>query len=127
MVKVATVKYYAQLLFEGFLNSFSQIYFSNGKLLAALLILVTFFDLGASFAGLIAILTNQITALVFHFDHKNIREGTYSYNAAMVGVAIGIFYQFNLSLLVLLVIASVLTFFITIWFFNQLAAKDCLF
>jgi len=122
-LKAATLKYYAQLLFEGLLNSFSQIYFSNGKLLAALLILVTFFDFGAGLAGIIAVFCTQITALVFHFDHKNIREGTYSYNSAMVGVAVGVFYQFNLSLLVLLIITSVLTFFLTIWFFNQLAVK----
>lgn len=122
-MNTASLKYYAQLLFEGLLNSFSQIYFSNGKLLAILLILVTFFDVGGGFAGILAVLVTQLTALLFNFDHKNIREGTYSYNAAMVGVAIGIFYQFNLSLLVLLIIASVLTFFITIWFLNQLAVK----
>ncbi|HRP59174.1 MAG TPA: urea transporter, partial [Vicingus sp.] len=122
-MNTASLKYYAQLLFEGLLNSFSQIYFSNGKLLAIILILVTFFDVGGGLAGVLAVLVTQLTALLFNFDHKNIREGTYSYNAAMVGVAIGIFYQFNLSLLVLLIIASVLTFFITIWFLNQLAVK----
>jgi urea transporter/murein DD-endopeptidase MepM/ murein hydrolase activator NlpD len=116
-------KYYALLFGEGFLNSYSQIYFSNGKLLSASLIFVTLFDLGGGIGGLLAVLVTQLTALLFHFDHKNIREGTYSYNSVMVGVAIGIFYQFNLSLFILILISSILTFFITVWFFNRLAAK----
>lgn len=122
-MNLVTAKYYTQLLWEGLLNSFSQIYFSNGKMLAILLVVVTFFDVGGGLAGVLAILATQLTALLFNFDHKNIREGTYSYNSAMVGVAIGIFYQFNFSLIVLLVISSILTFLFTVWFLNHFAAK----
>lgn len=118
-----TLKYYFKLLFEGLLNSFAQIYFSNNKIFAAILLLVTFFDFGGGIAAILAVLISQTTALFFNFDHKNIRNGTYTYNSAMVGVAIGIFYQFNASLLILIVITSILTFFLTIWFFNQLAVK----
>ena len=118
-----TIKYYTKLILEGILNSFSQVYFSNSKLLAAILLLVSFFDLGAGIAAILSILTCQLTALLFNFDHKNIREGTYTYNSAMVGVAIGIFYQFNFSLIILLVLTAILTFFLTVWFMNHLATK----
>ncbi|MBI2281608.1 MAG: urea transporter [Bacteroidetes bacterium] len=122
-MNTTTLKYYFKLLFEGLLNSFTQIYFSNNKIFAVILLLVTFFDFGGGFAAILAVLISQTTALFFNFDHKNIRNGTYTYNSAMVGVAIGIFYQFNASLLILIVITSILTFFLTIWFFNQLAVK----
>lgn len=122
-MNLLTIKYYAKLIFEGILNSFSQVYFSNSKLLGLLLLVVSFFDLGAGIAAILSIFVCQLTALLFNFDHKNIREGTYSYNSAMVGVAIGIFYQFNFSLIILLALIAVLTFFITVWFMNHLGAK----
>ncbi len=122
-MNLLTIKYYAKLIFEGILNSFSQVYFSNSKLLGVILLVVSFFDLGAGIAAILSIFVCQLTALLFNFDHKNIREGTYSYNSAMVGVAIGIFYQFNFSLIILLALIAVLTFFITVWFMNHLGAK----
>jgi urea transporter/murein DD-endopeptidase MepM/ murein hydrolase activator NlpD len=118
-----TVKYYLKLFLEGFLNSYAQVYFSTGKLLAVLLILVTFFDVGAGLSGVIAVVITQLSALSFHFDHKNIREGTYSYNSAMIGVALGILYQLNFSLIIFITVASILTFLLTVWFMNQLAVK----
>ncbi|MDD4747697.1 MAG: urea transporter [Salinivirgaceae bacterium] len=115
--------YYSKLIFEGILNSYTQIYFSKNKALAFALIIVSFFDLSAGLSGLLAILITQLTAILFNFNHHFIRDGSYSYNTAMVGIGIGIFYTFNISLLVLLIIASILTFFLTIWFSTHLAQK----
>ncbi|MGE0561936.1 MAG: urea transporter [Flavobacteriales bacterium] len=122
-MNLLAIKYYIKLILEGILNSFSQVYFSNSKLLGTILIIVSFFDFGAGIAAILSILVCQLTALVFNFDHKNIKEGTYTYNSAMVGVAIGIFYQFNFSLIILLILTAILTFFLTVWFMNHLAAK----
>ena len=116
-------KYYAKLVFEGILNSYTQIYFSKNKILAIILLLVSFFDLSAGLSGLLAILISQWTAILFNFNHHFIRDGAYTYNSAMVGVGIGIFYTFNASLFFLLVIASILTFFLTIWFSTRLTQK----
>lgn len=116
-------KYTIKLILEGVLNSYSQIFFSNSYLLAALLLTVSFFDFGAGISGIIAILISQITALLFNFSHEYIRNGAYSYNALMVGMAIGIFYEFNTSYLILLIVASILTFFVTIWFLTSLGNK----
>ena len=88
------------------------------------MLLVSFFDLGAGLSGVIAVLIGQITAHLFNYPHAPIRDGSYSYNALMVGIAIGIFYQFNFSFFILLLITSTLTFFITIWFATGLARKS---
>lgn len=116
-------KYHIKLSWEGLINSYSQIFFSNSKVLAYLLLIVSFFDIGAGLSGIIAIAIGQITALLFNFSHELIRNGTYTYNALMVGMAIGIFYDFNLSFFVLLIVASILSFFITIWFSTSLGRK----
>jgi len=115
--------YYIKLTWEGLINSYSQVFFSDSKFLAYLLLIVSFFDIGAGISGVIAVMIGQITALLFNFTHKLIKNGTYTYNALMVGMAIGIFYDFNLSFLILLIVASILTFFITIWFLTSLANK----
>lgn len=88
-----------------------------------LLLVISFFDIGAGISGVVAIAIGQITALFFNFSHELIRNGTYTYNALMVGMSIGIFYDFNGSFLILLIVASILTFFITIWFSISLGNK----
>ncbi|MDD4747235.1 MAG: hypothetical protein PHW19_08130, partial [Salinivirgaceae bacterium] len=53
--------YYSKLIFEGILNSYTQIYFSKNKALAFALIIVSFSDLSAGLSGLLAILITQLT------------------------------------------------------------------
>jgi urea transporter/murein DD-endopeptidase MepM/ murein hydrolase activator NlpD len=104
----------------GILNSYSQIFFSNNRLLALLLLMVTFFDLGAGMAGILSVIIVQLLALFFRFDETAIKNGIYAFNALMVGVAMGVFYEFNFSFFLLLIVTSLLTFFLTIWFYRTL-------
>lgn len=108
---------------SGILNSYAQIFFSNNKLFASILLIVTFFDFGAGASGLISIVVAQVAASLFNFNKQFIRDGSYTYNSLLVGLAIGIFYQFNLSLFLLLIIASLLTLFVTLWMLDTLAKK----
>lgn len=101
---------------NGLLNSYSQIFFSNSKVLAGLLILISFFDIGAGLSGVISILICQITATLFNFNSAYIEDGSYTYNSLMVGIALGAMYELNVSSFILLSIISVLTLFLTIWF-----------
>jgi urea transporter len=105
------------------LNSYAQIFFSNSKVFAIVLLCISFFDLGAGLSGVIAVFIGQITALLFNFNKELIKDGTYTYNSVLVGIAIGVFYQFNFSFLVLLFISSILVFLLTIWFSSSLGRK----
>lgn len=118
-----SVKYYLRNSLEGIINSYSQVFFSNNRLFGLLLLIITFFDLGAGFAGLLSVLLVQIIAYFFNFNHGLIKDGSYTYNALMVGLALGAFYQFNWSLLFLIVALSLLTLMLTIWFSNSLGRK----
>ncbi len=112
-----------KLFSTGLLNSYSQIFFSNNKVFASILLTITFFDIGAGLSGIISVLIGQITALLFNFNRELIRDGTYTYNSVLVGIALGMFYEFNLSFFILIVITSVFVFFITIWFLVSFSKK----
>lgn len=100
---------------DGFLNSYSQIFFSNNKLFAIALILISFFDVGAGISGIISIVTAQVTILMFNFNREYLKTGGYTYNVLMVGIALGIIYEFSISSVIILVIISILTLLLTIW------------
>ncbi len=108
---------------NGLINSYSQIFFSNNKVFAILLILISFFDIGAGISGVLSILICQVTAVLFNFNRELIKDGSYTYNTLMVGIALGIFYDFNTSFFILLVITSILTLFLSIWFIITLSKK----
>jgi len=99
---------------EGFLNSYAQIFFSQNKVFALVLLFVSFFDFGAGLSGVIALIFAQLASTIFNFNKFLIRDGKYTYNSLLVGLVIGIFYDFNLSLLILILISSLLTLFISV-------------
>ena len=103
-------------ILEGVLNSYAQIFFSENKIFAVLLLIVSFFDVVAGFSGLISILTAHICALVLGFDRIKIRKGLYGFNALLVGLGIGVYYEPTALLFLILVISAILTFILTIVF-----------
>ncbi len=119
----ALIRYYLETSWAGLLNSYAQVFFSKNKIFALILLLVSFFDLGAGLSGVIAILIGQITAYLFNFNHESIRDGAYTYNSLAVGIAIGLFYEFNVSFFMVLFVASLLTFFLTLWFTSSLGKR----
>ncbi|MFM1874897.1 MAG: hypothetical protein RL266_634 [Bacteroidota bacterium] len=114
-------KYTTRLIWEGLLHSYSQIFFSLDKVFAIVLLLCSFIDpyvgISAIVAGLIAILT----AYFLGFDHKNIREGMYSFNSVMVGMVMAVYYDMNLPFVLLLVLMSIFTLFFTLAINAQLS------
>ena len=92
-------------------------------MLGFLLLAVSFIDLGAGISGVLSILICIITAQLFNFNQAHFKDGSYTYNPLMVGLALGVFYELNTSLLVLLIIVSILTLFITIWFAGILSSR----
>ncbi len=121
--KTISLKNRFALYTEGLINSFSQVFFSNNRWFAFIIILVTFLDFGAGISGIIAVITGQILARFFNFNLELIRDGTYTYNSLTVGIALGIFYEFNLSYFILLVIVSALTFFVSVWYVSSLGKR----
>ncbi|MFN8155106.1 MAG: urea transporter [Bacteroidia bacterium] len=118
------IKEYLRLMSEGVLNSYAQVFFSQNRYFGFFLMLVTFFSFTAGLSGLAAIIIVQAMAWFFNFSRDLVRDGTYTYNAMLTGVAVGSFYQLNISFLVLLVASSVLAFLFTLWYLNALGKKN---
>ena len=109
-----TPKYTWKLIWEGLLHSYSQIFFSFDKVFAVILLLCSFID---PFVGVSAILAGVVAILGAYFlgyDHKNIREGMYSFNSVMVGMVMAVYYDMNMPFILMLALMSIFTLFLTL-------------
>lgn len=100
-------------IINGILNSYSQIFFSGKKLFALLILTVTFFDWFAGACGLIAVVSSNGLASWLGFDRNKIAGGVYGFNALLVGLGIGIYYNPGMPVLMILLASVILTFFVT--------------
>lgn len=98
------------------LNSYSQVFFSKSKLLAALLVLISFFDYGAGIGGFIAVLTANFLAWLLGYNKYLLQSGLYGFNALLVGLGTGLFYDPSVELYLLIIIAAITCFFFTVVF-----------
>lgn len=99
---------------EGFLSSYAQVFFSDNRLLALILLVVSFIDVNAGMAGAIAIVISNFSAQTMGFSNWYIRKGFYGYNSLLVGLGFGLTFQPGAAFFLLLVIAALLTFLFTI-------------
>ena len=106
----------AKEIVKSILNSYSQVFFSTSKLLAVFLLLISFFDYGAGLGGLVAVLIANTLALVLGYNKYLLVSGLYGFNALLVGLGVGLAYQPSPELFVLIAVAAVICFFMTIAF-----------
>lgn len=103
-------------IYNSILNSYSQVFFSTSKLLAIFLVLISFFDYGAGLGGLIAVLVANLLAWGLGYNKYYLTSGLYGFNALLVGLGVGLFYQPSPELFLLVAISAVLSFFFTVVF-----------
>ena len=108
---------------NGLINSYSQVFFSNNRSFAILLLLVTFLNPVSGISGVIAIVTGQVLARLFNFSDALIKDGTYTYNSVMVGVGMGIMYQPTIAYFLILIFFSIITFFLSVWLSHYFSIK----
>jgi urea transporter len=96
------------------LNSYSQIFFSQSKVLGGLLVLASFFDIWAGLYGLLSVAAANITAYISGFSKQNSENGLYGFNALLVGLGVGFYYQPSIELTALIIFAAILSILITL-------------
>ena len=96
------------------LNSYTQVFFSNNRIFAIILIVVTFFNVFAGLSGLLAVAFSNTLAYLIGFNCDYIKSGYYGFNSLLVGLGLGIFYQPGPEYFILLVFVAFLTLFLTI-------------
>ncbi len=98
----------------GVINSYGQIFFSTKYWFSFLLLLVSFFDPYAGLAGLLSIITANAVAHIFGYNKAAIYSGLYGFNALLVGLGLGVYFQLSIALLFIVIISAILTLFISI-------------
>jgi len=99
---------------QSIINSYGQVFFSDNKPFALLILLVTLIDFYTGAFGLFAVLVTNGIAYWFGFDKFKIRQGYYGFNSLLVGLGLGIYFQPGPLLLLIVLLAGVLTLFFSV-------------
>src|SRR5512137_1646436 len=100
----------------GFLNSYTQVFFSDNRWFAFILILVSFLDLYAGLCGALSIIISNLLARGMGFNDWLIRKGYYGYNSLLVGLGFALTFQPRLAFFLIIPVAALLTFLFTVAF-----------
>ncbi len=111
-------------LFDFVLNSYAQIFFSRHKHFALTVMAASFLDLWSGISGLLAVLIINALALVLGLDKQQIKEGTYGFNALLVGLYLGSSFHANIPFFALLFTSCLLTLLFTLAFSKLFARHN---
>ncbi len=106
---------------KSILNSYSIIFFSDKLFFAGLLLITSFFDYFAGLCGLISVITAYVVAETLGYDKHKIEKGYYGFNSLLAGLGLGLQYQSNWAVLLIVVLASIFAFLVTVTFENLLS------
>lgn len=109
-----TINTFRSIILPATLNSYSVIFFFNNKLLASVIMLVSFLNFFAGLSGLIAVLVAVTVAHTMGFDKVQLKNGVYSFNALLTGIGMGTFFDPGLVFFSLLLIAALLTLILSV-------------
>ncbi len=105
---------------KGQLAAYAQVFFSDNRLLAALLMVVSFVDFYAGVAGFLAVFISNVVASLMGYYSLSIRQGMYSFNSLLVGLGTGLFFQPSWEMYIVTIMLAILTFFLSVtlqaWF-----------
>lgn len=110
----STLSTFRTLILPATLNSYSVVFFFNNKLLACILMLVSFFNFFAGLSGLVAVLIAVLIANSMNLDKIQIKRGLFSFNALLTGIGMGTFFDPSLVFFTLLVLATLLTLMLSV-------------
>lgn len=96
------------------LNSYAILFFSQNRILAVLLLMVSFFKPEAGLAGLLCTCAAIALVSLLGYHRDSIQSGLYSFNALLLGIGFGTFYSFNGAFWLWLIAACLLTVTLTV-------------
>jgi len=102
------------LFLKGIQNSYGQVFFSDNRVFAIIIFLVSFIDLYAGLLGLLSVLTTNLAGVLIGFDRKLISRGYYGFNSLLVGLGLGVYFQPCLLLILIVCLAAVMTLLISV-------------
>jgi len=110
------IKTHIRLFGRGILNSYSQVFFSEHKFFALVLLFITFIDVYTGVCGLFSVLITISLGHLIGLDKQKISLGIYGFNSLLVGLGLGIYYELSLPLVFVLFLAAILTLLLSVSF-----------
>lgn len=107
-------KDFRETILPGILNSYSIVFFLNNKLLAIVLMIISFFNFFAGLSGLYAVLLTLFIAHSMNIDKKQLRTGVYSFNGLLTGIGMGTFFDPGFVFFSLLTLSVLLSLFLSV-------------
>jgi urea transporter len=105
---------FRNIILPSILNSYSVIFFFNNKLLATILLLVSFFNFYGGLSGLIAVLVTVLIANSMGLNKYQLKQGLFSFNALLTGMGMGTFFDPSWVFFSLLILASLITLILSV-------------
>ncbi len=103
-----------KLFLKAIHNSYGQVFFSDQRMFAVILMVVTFFDLYAGLFGLLSVLVTNLAGFLLGFDKKTISRGVFGFNSLLVGLGLGIYFEPGYHLLLIIIMGAILTLLISV-------------
>lgn len=110
----STLHTFRTLILPATLNSYSVVFFFNNRLLACVLMLVSFFNFFAGLSGLLAVLMAVVIANSMNLDKVQLKKGLFSFNALLTGIGMGTFFDPSPVFFTLLALAALLTLMLSV-------------
>jgi urea transporter len=95
-------------------NSYGQVFFSDQRLFAGILMVVTFFDLYAGVLGLLSVVTTNLVGFLLGFDKRTISKGVLGFNSLLVGLGLGVYFEPSIYLVLVILMGAILTLLIAV-------------
>lgn len=103
-----------KLLLEANLKAYSTVLFSSQSLVGFLILLTTFLNPQAGITGLLGAILSNLIAYLLGVHEDRIKKGLYGFNGLLFGLSISLYYEINISLLLMLLAACVVLIFVTL-------------
>lgn len=109
-----TIQEIKTIILPSVLNSYSVVFFLNNRVLACILLAVTFLNFFAGLCGLIAVMLTVTVAYFMQFDKLQLKKGIFSFNALLFGLGMGSFYESGVFFYSLLIIGALVSLMLTV-------------
>lgn len=90
-------------------------FFSLNNVLAAIIILVTFFSPTIGLCGFLAVVLINVSAYIMGFNRDEIKTGLFGFNALFLGLSLGYEFSFNSTFIILFITSILVLLLVTVW------------
>lgn len=103
-------------------GSVGQIYFADNSIFSLLLLLASFINWQIGLSGIISVLFAILLSRLLEINSSLLKNGTYTFNVLLTGLALGANFQFNTAFIATLMFGSIISLALSVWL-NNLFSK----